>query len=254
MIDAFRPLARDRARRAREIVAIASSKHVDISQMTVKEILEGRPRSAANVKRALAGLTLGLQKAIETKGDRRIPDSGLVARSFMEEIEKKGNDIIRSGGHPILEHFLAQGIDLNTLPTHTKMEVLLDLSEHYGKLNVVLDATGFGIAKARSVDRARLPSCLVIEGMRLGIPETAERKGSELNDLYISALAPYVDYCFVDKRMFEARKNLRNKKVPESFLSSIVRVPKDAAWMTTLISDEFTGIGPGNWQSACPSR
>jgi hypothetical protein len=208
----LRPYLWEREERAREIVAIRRANVNDISKEPISSFMNGTIREQDKAIALFNQLKGEMAQEIQNYGDKRIPNSSMVASHFYDEIADS-NDIfyLQNGG--LQQYLNHHEIDIKEFGTNAPMEEILDIIEFRGKLKVahrMFNVTWESFKK--SIQPERIPSWVIESSLCSYSQKQAEHKGSELNDHYLACLSPYVDLIYVDKRMkndFEraSRKN-----------------------------------------------
>jgi hypothetical protein len=85
------------------------------------------------------------------------------------------------------------------------------LSVFRKRVRVAAQSAGLSETQARLCRMDVFPSWLIGQPLDLHAQDQAERKGSNLTDGYLAALAPYADTLFVDKRTMETLRRASTK-------------------------------------------
>ena len=110
-LEQLRDEFRQRAERAREIVAISRSGYTDIGKTKVAGWLKGRWRSPEDAEGRVANLTELLTEDIRQRGDKRIGDAATVAARFMESVRSNAG--------------MARGLQKSRRPTSCRPRTLI---------------------------------------------------------------------------------------------------------------------------------
>ena len=104
------------------------------------------------------------------------------------------------------------GLDLDDIDPSATFGETMDLLTFQKRLRIVAEAKGLPWQELkRTVTRNRLPVTVIQESMRIHAHDQPERKGSDLNDIHLLCLAPYVNRTYVDKRTLESARRARGK-------------------------------------------
>ena len=194
----------EQEKRSRAIVAISRATHFDVSQERVSTFLNGKLRSPEDTARMLAWLRRSLQDQIATRGDRRIDDPATIASDFMNEITSEGLDLLNGPPEQRIRFLEQYGVYASDIGPDTRMIEVNELGTFRSQLktaNKYLQHPWESLIKV--VTPPRIPSWLIVNGLRRHGQDLEERKGSDLTDSYLAVLAAYADYSFVDKRTNE---------------------------------------------------
>lgn len=196
-----------RSDRAREITAIASFPFLD-ERMTLGQLLRGRLAGSKEVSSRFVAMGAGLAVEVSTKGDRRIGDPARTAAEFLRQVAELAGQP-SSVRELIVSSYVRCGLELHELRDEMTIRELNELATFRTKLRVVAPKTGRTFDELRALVRMeRCPHWIIEQDMRAHAPDLPERKGSDLVDGYLMALAPYVDHLFVDKRTRETFRRL----------------------------------------------
>lgn len=204
------PHLREHAEGARRNVAITRATFNDTDKVRVVDLLRGRFRDAAGQSEAIATMTARLAAEVRTRGDRRIADAAAVAREFFQRVTDTAAEFPDDTRRFIIACLIAKNIEPNDIGPETTLGDLDDIGIFRGQLRVVAEALDlpWGVIKSR-VQPDQFPSWVIGQTLRRFGQDVPERKGSDINDGYLLALAAYADLILVDKRALE---NVRRAK------------------------------------------
>lgn len=216
----LRPLFRERAERAREIVAISGAKHLDFSKEKVSTFLSGSLRSATESAKVFEWLYNGLQGEISSRGDQRIPDAAAVAANFMREVATEGDDIGESKDDRI-QYLSRYGIYPDDLVSDMHMGDVFNLAKFRSRLKIIRKSLNIPWETlVATVGPERIPSALLGNALRQYGQDLPERKGSDLADGHLATLGFYADNTYVDKRTAE---NMRRATLGDDSIKTLLR-------------------------------
>jgi hypothetical protein len=220
----LRPLLRASARRARTIAAIAPMTFGN-GQAPLSELVAGRFRSPDDSRRMLSAMQAAMEEEIASKGDGRIQSPHEIAAEFFDDVadmrpwdeEDVWTFIVRTSE--------ARGVRREEIRLDMTNDQLGDLCVFRSQLAVIAEATGRPFEALRNAVTMELcPHWVLTKALYRSRQQGLRRPGSDVNDGYLAALAPYVDRLYVDKRRLE---NFRRAtpKAPElrGLLGDVVR-------------------------------
>lgn len=124
--------------------------------------------------------------------------------------------------HPWIK---VSGLELDDINLSATFGETMDLLTFQKRLRIIAEISGLPWQELkRTVMQSRLPVSVIEKGIRDYGQDQPERKGSELNDIYLLSLAAYADVTYVDKRTLESVRRTE-KKIP-GFNQLVRRVEK----------------------------
>lgn len=223
---ALRPLVRERAKEARELVALAHTDVVDNSSQPMSELLNGSVRSGDELQRRLDLIRGSFALDIERRGDRRITDPQGLASAFMQDVKTTANGLPQDATRFVLQSLARQGVIADDIRPGSTVGEMLDLGVFRSQLSALLEEDGVSGERLRRIQMSQMPTWLIQRAMKRFSPQPKYRDGSELNDFYLACLSAYADVTFVDKRVLEGFRQAKTK-LPS--LSDIIRQVERAA-------------------------
>jgi hypothetical protein len=179
----LKPLLRERQARNRDIVAIGLSDFAGIGETKVSDWLKGSLRSPEDIERQLGMLHHKLSGDITRRGDKRIADPGASSMGFFEDVIQTAAEALREGSSPATQFLKSLNVDVAEVGSGMTVAELGELAVFRQRLkhfSQILDIP-FDVLKKR-VRESQLPSHLIQSALRRYRQDTAEWKGSELND------------------------------------------------------------------------
>lgn len=217
----LRPVLQERERRARHIVAISQSTHIDVSNEKATKFITGERRSAAEAMAAVDWLRRALGVQISERGDRRIESPEAVAREFMQEVVQESGGLIQGSVQGAIEQLASWGIDIKDIGPETLMGEIMDLGIFRQQMRGINSRLRLPWDRlVENVRPERVPCWLIVDSIRKHGQDVPERKGSDLNDSYLAVLSAYADFSFVDKRTNE---NLVRARRKDPVVTSLIR-------------------------------
>ena len=196
------PPLREHAEGARRNVAIARATFNDTAKIKIVDLLRGRFRDAAGQSAAIATMTTRL--AAESRGDRRIADADALATEFFQRVIDTAAGFPDDARRFIVAGLIAKNIEPDDIGPETTLGDLDDIGFFRGQLEVVAEVLDLPWAAIKGrVQPDRFPSWVIGQTLRRFGHDVPERKGSDINDGYLLALAAYADLTLVDKRALE---------------------------------------------------
>lgn len=203
-------VARKRAGRSREIVAITGGDIPAAPELRVSQLTAGTLRDPLEAQRFTVAAQERLAADISARGDRRIADPGGVAEGFWERVRGEALGLYAPFSNPILADLRRRGIGEDDLAGDPTVGELIELMEYRGKLEVVTEACGLDCTGLRSRSAMhRLPTWRIERGLRVHGQRRPRNAGGDLTDRHLVCLAPYADIVFVDRRTAEDVRRLR---------------------------------------------
>lgn len=223
------PHLREHAESTRRNVAITRATFNDTAKVKIVDLLRGRFLDAADQSEAIATMTRRLAAEVRTRGDRRIVDADVVVKEFFQRVTDTVTDFPDDARAFIIAGLIAKNVEPADIGPETTLGDLDDIGIFRGQLKVVAEALGLPQeAINRRVHPDRFPSWVIGQTLRRFGQDVPERKGSDLNDGYLLALAAYADLTLVDKRALE---NVRRAKAGSAeFAGLIGNVAKAAVY------------------------
>lgn len=220
----LRPLLRASSRRARTVAAIAPVEFGHGSTR-ISDLVAGRFRTPDEAGFALAVMERALNKEIATRGDRRIEDSGRIAGDFFREVA----ELQPSGETDVWEFIVrtseARGVRREEIRMDMTSDELGTLCVFRSQLAIIAEKTGHEFEALRqSVRMENCPHWLLQDALARHRQSELRRPGSDVNDGYLAAFAPYVDRLYVDKRKAENfRRALPKTPVLKGLLGEVYK-------------------------------
>lgn len=203
-------LARERAVRSREIVAITAGAIPAAPDVRVSQLSAGSLLNPLEAQRSTVEMQERLANDIASRGDRRIGDPSSVAEGFFERVRGEALSLYAPSSNPIIEDLRRRGIEGNDLAGDPTIGELIELMEYRGKREVVTEAFGLDCSMLRSrAAMRRLPTWMIERGLRTFGQRRMRNAGGDLTDRHLASLAPYADLVFVDKRTAEDVRRAR---------------------------------------------
>ncbi|WP_029416488.1 hypothetical protein [Brevundimonas bacteroides] len=199
----LRPLLRASARRARTIAAIAPMTFGN-GQAPLSALISSRFRTPEDSHRTLAAMQAAMGQEIASKGDGRIQRPHEIAAEFFNDVAD-----MRPWEETDIWEFIvrtseARGVRREELRLDMTNDELGDLCVFRSQLAVIAEATGRPFEVLRgTVTMEHCPHWVLTKALDRSRQEGLRRPGSDVNDGYLAALAPYVDRLYVDKRRLE---------------------------------------------------
>ncbi|MGH1417899.1 MAG: hypothetical protein ACRBCJ_03480 [Hyphomicrobiaceae bacterium] len=201
----FREIVQQQARRDREIIAVDRSNFLGIGKTPVGVLLSGQTRTPHEAASKLDAHRIQLARDIEECGDQRIENPESVANDFYSRVAKNAAGMYApQATHPALQQLVQAGIRPHEIKPELTLDELGALAVHRQQLSIVNRTLGKNwdhLCDTAQPDK--LPSVVIRSAIRNHGQDARERKGSEMNDEHLAALAAYVDIVFVDKRTKE---------------------------------------------------
>jgi hypothetical protein len=192
-----------RAKNNRAHVAVVESQTFDISDRKVADLLNGRLRAGTDLERQLHGMGSAMSDDIAKRGDKRISNPAAVADWFMGEVVHMAMPWTGNARDLVLRGLAQMDVEPGDIEPDTTMADIGALSVFRKRVRVAALSAGLSETRARRLPMDVFPSWLIDEALNSHAQDQAERKGSNLTDRYLAALAPYADMLFVDKRTME---------------------------------------------------
>jgi hypothetical protein len=224
----LRHVLEDRQQNSRKVAAISRWRSEPIENTPIAEWARGRPRSLQDVAPTLDRLRSHLTQEIRERGDKRIADPHALAGKFFLELSADMYASTRRTEHPAaIQILLDAGLSSQELKNMSTVGEAVDRVVFYKHLALIADTNSLDLdALKATVQPERLPVKLIERCIRLHGQDPPERKGSELNDVHLLCLAPYVDRIYVDKRTWESVRQARQKQSDFGRLVGDVRKAK----------------------------
>lgn len=161
-----------------------------------------------------------LASEVRTRGDRRIADADAVATEFFQRVTDTAAEFPADARLFIIAGLIAKNIEPSDIGPETTLGHLHDIGIFRGQLKVVAEALDLPWAAIKGrVQPDRFPSWVIGQSLRQFGHDVPERKGSDINDGYLLALAAYADLTLVDKRALE---NVRRAKAGSAAFTDLV--------------------------------
>lgn len=195
--------ARDSADRARTITGIVPVQFLN-PETKIGTLLSGKLRSSTDIERIVAQMQRVLMAELRARGDRRIEDADARAGAFMADVWKLRSQLPNDPRSLVLNGLELQGIDEDEIHPDMTVAELGELGIFRDQLRIVAPILDVPFERLkRCVCADQLPSRIIRSRLAEVSQELPERKGSDLNDSHLAALAPYADILYVDKRTAE---------------------------------------------------
>lgn len=208
----LQPIFRASSEKAREVMAVGRSKVIDISDMKMADLMNGRLRKGENLRRQIEIVRGSFAFDIAQRGDPRIRSPSAMAGIFIDQVEELSKSGPQSASELVLYGLTRQGVSASDIKPESTVGDMLTLGVFRSQLRVVADKIGFkfeDMAAAITVDQ--IPSWIISEALRRHGQDLPRRQGSELNDGHLACLAAYADITFVDKRTLENFRRASSK-------------------------------------------
>lgn len=202
----------NRQANARRIAAISPWRGSEMhNKRRMGELMTASPRAPEEALRVFGHLRSSLAKEIEVRGDKRIREPKAMAETFFADLFKSGREAVARGASPTsIELLRAEGVDVEDIKPDETFEQVMDRHVFRKRLRIAAHSRGLSYEELKRVVTAdRLPVAVIQSAMRSFGQDQPERKGSDLNDVYLLSLAPYADLTFVDKRTLESLRRAR---------------------------------------------
>lgn len=204
----------ERQENARRIAAIAPWRaHEGLNKQRMADLMNASSRSGAEALRVLERLRSSLANEIQTRGDKRIKDPGGMAEDFFADALRVAQEAAAGGPVPTSRQLLESlGVDIELIGPNDTFGEVMDRHTYLTQLRIAVESKGLPFVRFKqSVTQGRLPVSMLQHAMRMHGQDQPERKGSDLNDVYLLCLALYADLTFVDKRTLESLRRVRQK-------------------------------------------
>ena len=231
--EAARPQFLERHNSAKLITSTRSMGLFDESR-TVGEIARGSIRTPADLQGRLDKLYSEVGNHIRTRGDAEIANPGAMTSEFMQGVMDftlpAGMDV-----RGLIEWALvSQGVDPHEITDDRLLSDLSELALFRAKLRVIADRIGRPYDSIKHVDMRVMPSWQIERALKIYGQDRQRRSGSDLNDGHLSAIAPYTDELFVDKRTAEDFRRIKSRG---GEVASIICTVRKSADFENLASD-----------------
>lgn len=207
---------------------IAATRRMSLfdDRKTIGELVKGSIRTAEDQEIRFSIMGAEVLDHIKNRGDPVIADPHVMASDFMGAVKSlkvpEGIDV-----RSLLEFSLiSQGVDLEEIHDEDVLADLKDLGIFRTRLKVIAENINVPFDKLKIVNMRILPSWQTQHLIERFGQDRKRRPGSDIADECLSALAPYVDELFVDKRTAEDFRRLKNR--PEMIISLLGIVRKSA--------------------------
>jgi hypothetical protein len=214
------PHLREHAEGARRNVAITRATFNDTAKVKIVDLLRGRFRDTAGQSEAIATMTARLAAEVRSRGDRRIADADAVATEFFQHVTGTAAGFPDDARRFVIAGLIAKNIEPGDIGPETTLGDLDDIGIFRGQLKVVAEALDLPWAAIKGRIRPdQFPSWVIGQSLRQFGHDVPERKGSDINDGYLLALAAYADLTLVDKRTLE---NVRRAKAGSAEFADLI--------------------------------
>ncbi|MBW8848702.1 MAG: hypothetical protein JF607_27550 [Burkholderiales bacterium] len=210
----FRQVLAEKQARARELMAIAPWKGFEaLDKQRMGHLMSQPSRSPQESLRVLNHLSASLAKEVKERGDKRIPDPKAVADEFFAGLMRTAQAAAAGGAVPTAIGILqAEGVDIDDIHPDDTFGEVMDRHTFKKRLRIAIESRGLSFEPLRrTLTLDRLPVAVIQHSMRRYGHDQPERKGSDMNDVFLLCLAPYADLTFVDKRTLESVRRARSK-------------------------------------------
>ncbi|MBI1290192.1 hypothetical protein GC173_02965 [bacterium] len=199
----FGEWSRNSADRARTIAGIVPVQFLS-PKTKIGALLSGKLRSSAATKKIVAQMQTVLTAELRARGDRRIENADERARAFMSDVLNLRSQLPIDARGLVLKGLKLQGIDEEEINPDMTLGELGELGIFREQLRIIAPILGVPFDRLKKSVRAeQLPSRIIRSRLTEVSQQLPERKGSDLNDSHLAALAPYADILYVDKRTAE---------------------------------------------------
>jgi hypothetical protein len=148
-----------------------------------------------------------LERDLRTHGDVSLHDPNEAASAFMAEILANGIEALNRDINPVVQHLHDAGVDPTTFPLDTPLSQLSSLAILRTKMQAIAEHMG---CRAEIIYQATVPIGLAIAQEISAVAQKRLRvDGGDLTDSSIAAFAPYVSALEVDKRTYDAIRQIR---------------------------------------------
>lgn len=211
--------------RDRELVALTHSDLIDLHAVPMSRLLAGRRHDDAKLDGILNIMRGSIARDISDHGDRRIQSAHSVAERFVASVRDMAASLPRDPAEMVWAALALQGIEPSDIDPESTIGEVLDLGVFLQQMRLTTKGSDLPWSELkRRVSIEKIPSSTIIREVRRQLPKTAERKGSEVNDLHIASVAAYADVTLVDKRMEVAfRQARRNNRDLDRTCRSVVK-------------------------------
>ncbi len=214
------PHLREHAEGARRNVAITRATFNDTAKVKIVDLLKGRLRDVDGQSEAIATMTTRLAAEVRSRGDRRIADADAVATDFFRSVTQTAAGFPDNARRFVIAGLIAKNIEPGDVGPETTLGDLDDIGIFRGQLKVVAEALDLSWAAIKGRVRPdQFPSWVIGQALRRFGHDVPERKGSDINDGYLLALAAYADLTLVDKRTLE---NVRRAKAGSAEFADLI--------------------------------
>lgn len=216
----LRPFFQAQAEDVRRNVAITRSGAFDANQLRVAELLKGHFKTPVEQRNSLETMHSRLSEQIRMRGDRRIADADQVATDFFLSVAQAAKELPSDPREFVLALLEAKNVEPGDVGPDTTIGDLDEIGIFRGHLKVAAEVLGRPWADIKCrVHPNQFPTWIIDRGLRLFGQDNPERKGSDLNDSYLTALAAYAGLTLVDKRTLQ---NVRQAQAKSPAFADII--------------------------------
>lgn len=224
---ALRPALNAQSEKAREVMAIGRSPVIDIRDMRISDLMNGRVRSGEALRRRLDLIGGSIATDIERRGDKNIADPSAMANNFMNDVQEIAQQAPQNAYELILYCLSKGGVISSDIETKSTVGDMLDLAMFRSQLRTAAGAASLSFEDmVENIRMDQIPSWIISDSLRRYAQDLPERKGSELNDGHLACLSAYADVTFVDKR---TRENFQRALGKVPLLAQLVQRVERAA-------------------------
>ncbi|MEP3231921.1 MAG: hypothetical protein ABJO30_03745 [Hyphomicrobiales bacterium] len=207
------------SRKAQETASIARSSYLGIEDTTLSSWASGKVHTIENSEKILTHLENMLALDLATNGDERLPQTKDVSECFFSKIRENVLSADFSE-NPTQEILKLMGLKLADLDPNLTLGEIGNMVVFNAKLKVICQNLGVNFASVKHlVDEEKLPSQIIQQSVVKFRQKPKRERGSDLVDVYLLALSPYVERTFVDKRTYE---NCRRAKAKSQKFADVI--------------------------------
>ena len=194
-------------------------------QRTIGEIATGTIRSRDRANQGMTRLRENLEHEIAIHGDERIASPGRMAEAFYADMAGLVLPPDLSAREMIVAFLCAQGLDADEIQDDLVLADLSDLAMFRKRLYLVAQFTGTDFELLKRLPPTCFPHRVIDRALQRHGQKRIRRRGSDVNDGYLAALAAYGDRTYVDKRTAEdfRQASRRCRELP-MLINSVLKV------------------------------
>ena len=220
-VDKFEPLyyeIRDMGmidvQRGKEIESLSHIRNKEVDNCRLSDLFKSRLRRPDEVKEFMDRFVTQLAESLESKGDRKLYSPQAVAKTFVQEVEKEGQELY-SADSSLYEAFVKNsGVRMDQVTPKTTVGRLGYLGIYNKKVRQILESLNIPNEREVELSPDRQATWVIWEHLDRAMKYEKRAHGSNIQDKHMGIFSLFVDVFTADRRVNEYFRQL-SRKNPE---------------------------------------